>query len=215
MKHRFIFVLFILALFPKSYSYSQQVKVDTLYHSDTCFTEVLIDKYFKTGGVIIPAETKYWKGDWQYYYERFTPSIEEINMTEKFIRETLYMILAYADYYIPILEDKLNNYHRQYLGIYNESGDKIVVVVMHDFNPIKEDTVLFNNLLNEWRCEYRRDHFKTRYRNHELYKNDPIQIISREFLINITKRKLEKGGSKFLDTFWFLGEKLIIYSDCE
>lgn len=215
MKVLFIFVSCFLALLFKDVSYSQQVIVDTLHHPDTCFTEILIEKYFKTGGVIKPSETKYLKSHWPYYYKRFTPSVEEIIKAEKFMRETLYMILAYTDYYIPILEEKLNNYHRQYVGIYNDSGNKIVVIVMHDFTEFKKDPELYKLLLDEWRCFNTTEFFLLGNKNRPEYANNPVRVYYRRFYINLTHLRLEKGGSQLLDEFWFLGKRWVFDSDCD
>jgi len=215
MRHLLVFVYCSLVLLFVDVSYSQQVIVDTLAHSDTCFTEILIDKYFKTGGVIKPAETDFSKNLWSYSYKRFTPSVEDIIKAEKFIRETLYMILAYSDHDIPILEKMLNNYHRQYIGIYNEAGDKIVAIVMHDFTEFKNDTVLYNILIDEWRCLNRDEYFLFNNKNRPEYTNSAVRVYYRRFYINLTHLRLEKGGSGLLDEFWFLGHKRINILDCD
>lgn len=215
MRQLFVFVYYSLVLLFVDVSYAQPVIVDTLAHSDTCFTEILIDKYYKTGGVIRLAETKYFNSQWPYYYKRFTPSVEDIIKVERFIRETSYMILAYSDHDIPILEKMLNNYHRQYIGIYNEAGDKIVVIVMHDFTEFKNDSVLYSLLLDEWRCLNTEEFFLIEVKNHPEYANKPVRVYYRRFYINLNHLRLEKGGDGLLDEFWFLGKRWVFDSDCD
>lgn len=215
MKQLFVFVYCSLVLLFVDVSYAQPVIADTLAHSDTCFTEILIEQYYKTGGVIKPAEIKYLKSQWPYFYRRFTPSVEDIIKAEKFIRETLYMILAYSEYQIPKLEERLNNYHRQYIGIYNESGDKIVVIVMHDFTPFKNDPELYKFLVDEWRCLNTTEFFLIGNKNLPKYANNPVRVNHRQYRINLTQLRIEKGGSWLLDEYWFLGHERSIISDCD
>lgn len=215
MIRSFMLVTFFTSLFYLSLVNPQAIKASTLQGEDTCFTEVYFDQFFKTGGVIVSADTKFYKHFWLTDKDKFTPTINEIIETEEFIRSTLYMILAYTDYYLPILEEKLNSYHRQYAGYYNDQSDKIIVVNMHSFGPFKDDMRIYNSLINEWKCNYNNRYFDTRYQNHELYFDNPVQVSNHEFRINLTKKRLEKGGNGFLDEFWFLGKECTIYSDCE
>ncbi|MRX68445.1 hypothetical protein SAMN06265349_101540 [Flavobacterium resistens] len=78
---------------------------------------------FKNIGVIFPK-------DYDCYFfdnlKRFTPTANEINELEILLNKNIEVINT--NKFTPLIHENLNNYNRQYIGIFNEKGEKVIYI---------------------------------------------------------------------------------------
>lgn len=78
---------------------------------------------FRDIGVIFPKEYDCYLFD---NPDRFTPTSNDINELEILLNKNIEVINT--NKFKPLIHKNLNNYYRQYIGFYNEKGEKIIHV---------------------------------------------------------------------------------------
>jgi hypothetical protein len=181
----FINILIILIIFLIT-NLSESVAQET---DQSEFQIINLKEFYNTQGAIVP-ESDTSPFSTPKNVKKFTPGIEEIIEAESILKNMLYMIIGYSEYYIPVLEKRIRNLYRHYVGWENEDGDKIISIIMYDFTEVND---LIKHL-SDWRKRIL------------LSLEQNKEYLDRIFYINLNNQELERGSSGLIDDYWFYGK---------
>lgn len=101
---------------------------------------------YKDKGVIFPNDYNFYLFD---NLKRFTPTSNEINELEILLTKNIEIINT--NKFNPLIHKNLDNYNRQYFGIFNEKGERVIYI---NFLWRENENKSFNRKKEEkWKTE--------------------------------------------------------------
>jgi hypothetical protein len=154
---------------------------------DKKYTQIELKEFFDGKGVIFPSDYTF-NANYLYKRKRFTPESKDIIEAEKILSHLVRMILGSYKFGIELATTNMHEYYRQYMGVFNEKNNKIVIVQMVDYDHSEL-------MRKEWPANF-------------------ISIVDLEkdyynfYSINLDTKELDESSNPLiLDESWFLRRK--------